>query len=233
MMKLMNLINEAPSGSVQANMEGKASFFNSNVFFNIKNFKVFYNSNTVMCKVTLGLIIDSGANQHMTVLTSNMFEIIDISDLNLTVGHSNGTLAKIQYIRNLKVSENIVLFDELVVLEYYVSLLSVNKLIKDSRMFEGFTETKCFIHDLHQNKTVRTNSENGGLYMFDYVAPISSSSQSIGNQSAVCYVSKSVWHTRLCHPFDQAVDMLQRDLKFTKDCHVSPCDICHKAKQTR
>ncbi|GJZ89010.1 ribonuclease H-like domain-containing protein [Tanacetum coccineum] len=32
---------------------------------------------------------------------------------------------------------------------------------------------------------------------------------------------------------DQAVDVLQHDLNFTKDLKVSPCNICHKAKQTR
>ncbi|GKC20435.1 hypothetical protein Tco_1022585 [Tanacetum coccineum] len=64
MMKLMNLINEAPSRNVQANMAGR---------------------------VTLGWIIDSGANQHMTISTLNMFGVIDITDLNLTVGHPNRT----------------------------------------------------------------------------------------------------------------------------------------------
>nr|GEW10037.1 ribonuclease H-like domain-containing protein [Tanacetum cinerariifolium] len=82
MMKLMNLINEAHSGIVQANMTGMGSFFNNNVFFNL-NFKIFYNSNFVMCKVTLGWIIDSRANQHMTISTLNMFGIID-RDLNFT-----------------------------------------------------------------------------------------------------------------------------------------------------
>nr|GEZ43756.1 ribonuclease H-like domain-containing protein [Tanacetum cinerariifolium]GEZ45998.1 ribonuclease H-like domain-containing protein [Tanacetum cinerariifolium] len=47
MMKLMNLINEVPYGNMQANMAGRASFFYSIVFFNI-NFKVFFNSNSVM-----------------------------------------------------------------------------------------------------------------------------------------------------------------------------------------
>nr|GEW25280.1 ribonuclease H-like domain-containing protein [Tanacetum cinerariifolium] len=173
--------------------------------------------NSVMCKTTLGWIIDSGANQHMAVSTLNMFGIIDILDLNLIVGHPNGTVEKIKYVRNLKLSEKIVLFDVLVVLEYCVSLLSVNKLIKDSRMFVGFTETKCFIQDLHLNKIVGTGSENGGLYMFDSVSPFSSNCQTIGNQSSVCYVSKSVWHTRLGHPSDQAIDMLHQDLNFTKD----------------
>ncbi|GJU49213.1 ribonuclease H-like domain-containing protein [Tanacetum coccineum] len=35
------------------------------------------------------------------------------------------------------------------------------------------------------------------------------------------------------NPSDQALDVFQSDLQFTKDSHVSPCDICHKAKQTR
>nr|GFA12251.1 ribonuclease H-like domain-containing protein [Tanacetum cinerariifolium] len=37
----------------------------------------------------------------------------------------------------------------------------------------------------------------------------------------------------LGHPFDQVVDVIQSDFKFTKDSHISLCDICHKAKQTR
>ncbi|GJX14375.1 ribonuclease H-like domain-containing protein [Tanacetum coccineum] len=143
-MKLMNLINEVPSGTVQANM------------------------------ITMGWIIDSRANQHMTISTTNMFGIIDITDLNLTVGHPNGTLAKIKYVGNLRLSKNVVLFDVLVVPEY---------------------------HDLHLNKIMRTGTENGGLYM-------------------------------LGHPSDQVVDVLQSDFNFTKDSHISPCDICHKAKQT-
>ncbi|GKC73594.1 ribonuclease H-like domain-containing protein, partial [Tanacetum coccineum] len=87
--------------------------------------------------------------------------------------------------------------------------------------------------DLHLNKIVGTGSENGGLYMFDSPPSISSSCQSIGNITATCFMSKSLWHNKLGHPSDQDVDVLQSDLKFTEDSHVSPCDICHKAKQTR
>ncbi|GJY97852.1 ribonuclease H-like domain-containing protein [Tanacetum coccineum] len=131
--KLMNLINEVPFETGQANMEGRGAFFNNNVFFNI-NFKIFFNSNSVICKITIGWIIYSRANQHMTISTINMFGIIDITDLNLIVGHPNGTLAKIKYVGNLRLSKNVVLFDVLVVLEYCVSPLSVNKLIRESRM---------------------------------------------------------------------------------------------------
>lgn len=165
----------------------------------------------------------------MTVNTLNMFDIIDISDLNLTVGHPNGTLAKIKFIGNLKLSANVILYDVLVVPEYCVSLLSVHKLIKDSRMFVGFDETKCYIQDMTQNKLMGTGSENGGLYLFDCPSPHTV----LGNLSVKCHVSKSLWHIRLGHPSDQAVSLLQPVLMYTKGAHVSPCDICHKAKQTR
>nr|GEU40912.1 ribonuclease H-like domain-containing protein [Tanacetum cinerariifolium] len=71
------------ANSVSSSSEKGREFFNNNVFFNL-NFKIFYNSKYVMCKVTLGWIIDSEANQHMTISTLNTFGIIDITDLNLT-----------------------------------------------------------------------------------------------------------------------------------------------------
>ncbi|GKB38368.1 ribonuclease H-like domain-containing protein [Tanacetum coccineum] len=117
--------------------------------------------------VTLGWIIDSGANQHMTDSTKNMFNVVDISSLMLIVGHPIGTLAKIIVIGSLRLTSGIVLFDVLVVPEYNVSLLSVNKMIKDSKFFVGFDEYKCYIQDLNLGKLVGTGSVNGGLYLFD------------------------------------------------------------------
>ncbi|GKD01976.1 hypothetical protein Tco_1172250 [Tanacetum coccineum] len=75
MMKLLILINEKPSPS--ANMSDiKPSFYNSNVFFNL-NFEKFFcaKSESIMYNVTLGLIIDYGANQHMTDSTKDMFNV--------------------------------------------------------------------------------------------------------------------------------------------------------------
>ncbi|GJR41783.1 ribonuclease H-like domain-containing protein [Tanacetum coccineum] len=94
--------------------------------------------------------------------------------------------------------------------ESCVSLLSVNKLIKDSRLFVGFTELKCYVQDLHHNKIMGTGSENGGLYLFDSPSPISFSCQTIGNQAVTCYVSKSLWHNRLGYPSDQQNGVAER-----------------------
>nr|GEV74174.1 reverse transcriptase domain-containing protein [Tanacetum cinerariifolium] len=148
MMKLFDLINKKPSPD--ANMSGikpnflsnnvsfkLPNFHNNNVFFNLNFKKFFYaKSKYIMYNVTLDWIIDSDPNQHMTDSTKDMFNIVDISSLMLAVGHPNGTLAKITAIGSLRLTSGIVLFDVLVVPKYSVSLLSVNKMIKDSKFFD-------------------------------------------------------------------------------------------------
>ncbi|GKB46938.1 ribonuclease H-like domain-containing protein [Tanacetum coccineum] len=90
MQKLLNLINDTSFGNTQANMAGRISFFNGNAWFNV-NFSKFYCGNTkfLVTTITLGWIIDYGANQHLTTST------ID-----------------------LRLSNNVILYDVLVVLGY-------------------------------------------------------------------------------------------------------------------
>ncbi|GJU74165.1 ribonuclease H-like domain-containing protein [Tanacetum coccineum] len=140
--KLMSLIRDKPGNGIHANMACiQWSFFNANVFFN-NNFYKFFNANIKANGISynLGWIIDSGANQHITSSTNNMTNVIDISELNITVGHPNGTTAKIRKVGNLKLTNNIVLFGVLVIPEYCVSLFSVNKLVRDSKLHVGFDE---------------------------------------------------------------------------------------------
>nr|GEY47268.1 hypothetical protein [Tanacetum cinerariifolium] len=58
----------------------------------------------------------------MTDSTKDMFNAVDISSLILTIGHPNGTLAKITAIGSLKLTRGIVLFDICDIPEYNVSL---------------------------------------------------------------------------------------------------------------
>ncbi|GJW06676.1 putative RNA-directed DNA polymerase [Tanacetum coccineum] len=122
----------------------------------------------------------AGTNQHMTNSVKNMFNLVDVSGLKLTVGHPNGTLAKITHVGNLKLNNDVILFDVLVVPDYTVSLLSVNKLIKDSKLNVSFDESNCYIQDLKKGKVLGTGSLN--------------------------------------------LNHIKHDL---------PCEVCHKAKQSR
>ncbi|GKC54553.1 ribonuclease H-like domain-containing protein [Tanacetum coccineum] len=122
MQKLLSMINDKPSRSIHANMAGRASFFNGNVWFNMNFSKYFYaNSSLSVTTISMGWIIDSGANQHLIVSTVGMYNGVDIFELKIIVGHPN----------------------VLVVPGYCVSLLSVNKLIRDGKIFVGFDENKC------------------------------------------------------------------------------------------
>ncbi|GJY39355.1 ribonuclease H-like domain-containing protein [Tanacetum coccineum] len=103
----------------------------------------------------------------MTNSSKAMFDLVDISKLKLTVGYRNITLSKITHVGNLKLNNDVVLFDVFVVPEYCVCLLYVNRLIKDSKLSVGFDETKCYIQDLKKKRTLEIGSEFGGLYVFD------------------------------------------------------------------
>ncbi|GJY34619.1 hypothetical protein Tco_0419088 [Tanacetum coccineum] len=152
--KLMSLIGDKPGNGIHANMAGiQCSFFNANVFFN-NNFYKFFNANIKANGVSynFGWIIDSEANQHITSSTSNMTNVIDIAELNITVGHPNGTTTKIRKVANLKLTNNIVLFDVLVIPEYCVSLLFVNKLVRDSKLHVGIDEDVKFYETIFPYK---------------------------------------------------------------------------------
>nr|GEU28927.1 hypothetical protein [Tanacetum cinerariifolium] len=95
------------------------------------------NANMTVGNISLGWIVDSGANQHMIVSAKNLIHVVDILNLRLTVGHSNGTQALITKIGDLKINNDITLYDVLVVLEYTA------------------------------NKNVRIGKQLNGLYLFD------------------------------------------------------------------
>nr|GEY05884.1 ribonuclease H-like domain-containing protein [Tanacetum cinerariifolium] len=134
-------------------------------------------------------------------------------------------------IKSLKLTENVVLFDVLVVPEYNASLLSVNKMTKDSKYFVGFDDCKCYIQDLKLGKIVGIGSESNGIYMFD-CDNSGKSSSCLCNSGFVCYVFKELWNCKLGHPSDQVLFVLSDKVGFKSNDHVSACDICHKAKQT-
>ncbi|GJT51217.1 putative RNA-directed DNA polymerase [Tanacetum coccineum] len=141
---------------------------NSNGNFGNNNNKAFPNNNN-----------RGGSSNNVEVQTQNgpsPFTTDQISKLISLIGEKEnsgvhakmaGTIAKINHVGNLKLTNNVVLFDVLVIPEYTVSLLSVNKMIKDSKLHVGFNEYDCVIQDLKKAIVLGTGSESGGLYVFD------------------------------------------------------------------
>ncbi|GJT73862.1 ribonuclease H-like domain-containing protein [Tanacetum coccineum] len=236
--RLMNLLNENGVSTANANMAGKNSmnikgtFFNGSVKFNL-NFKRFFNGNTdfIIGNISLGWIVDSGANQHMTVSAKILSNVVDISNLGLTVGHPNGTQALITKIGDLKINNEVTLYDVLVVPEYTVSLLSVHKLSRDSKLFVGFDESNCYIQDLKANRTVGIGKQYNGLYFFD----VDNACKIVSNNCiASSFVSKILWHQRLGHPADQVLDVLKTSHNLDSHSNsnhlwgITHISLCHK-----
>ncbi|KAJ9538263.1 LOW QUALITY PROTEIN: hypothetical protein OSB04_030996 [Centaurea solstitialis] len=213
--KLLSLLDKPSSSErISAYMAGKV--FASSYMTNVS----FYSS--------LPWIIDSGTTQHMTSSVSQLENVIDISDLSLKVKHPNGTFATIHKVGNKRVTPNITLFDVLVVPEFDVNLLSVHKLVRDSKLQVVFDEDTCHIQDCALQRNVGTGNEKGGLYLLE-----TNVSESVrANNITTCYASKSLWHSRLGHPAEPVMQILKGKLNFDSN-KVLPCDICHLAKQAR
>ncbi|GKC76681.1 putative RNA-directed DNA polymerase [Tanacetum coccineum] len=177
------------------------------------------------------LLMKIWANQHMTVSAKFLINVVDISNLGHTVGHPNGTRALITKIGDLKLNDNITLYDVLVVPEYTVSLLSVHKLSKDNKLFVGFNENNCYIQDLKANKTLRIGRQFNGLYLFD----VDNACKVVSNCSiSTCFVSRTLWHQRLGHPADPVLDVLKSSLNLdSQTISEHLCATCNKAKKIR
>ncbi|GKB00821.1 hypothetical protein Tco_0828865 [Tanacetum coccineum] len=92
--------------------------------------------------------VASGANQHMTYTDKELDNVLDISHLKIKVGHPNGTEDFISKIGYLKLSNGLVLYDVLVILEYCVTLISVQKLVKENKIIVAFDKSGCYFFQL-------------------------------------------------------------------------------------
>nr|GEY16511.1 ribonuclease H-like domain-containing protein [Tanacetum cinerariifolium] len=83
---------------------------------------------------------ESSSLMMLVMATKDMNDLFDVSDLKLIIGHSNVTLAKMTHMGNLRLNNDVILFNVLVVPEYT---------------------------DLSKGKVLGNGSEFGGLCLFD------------------------------------------------------------------
>ncbi|GJY67681.1 ribonuclease H-like domain-containing protein [Tanacetum coccineum] len=149
----------------------------------------------------IGWIIDSGADQNVTMSTVVMFNVVDISYLQIIVGHANGTLSTISHVANLKLANDVILYDVLVVLGY------------------------C---DLKKEKTLETRSESSGLYLFDIDSDKCICKVNIVMSYNV---SKSLWHIRLGYLANQVFSVLKTDLSLSKKIDMLICELTSRSEK--
>ncbi|GJR99016.1 ribonuclease H-like domain-containing protein [Tanacetum coccineum] len=86
-----------------------------------------------------------------------------------SVGHPNGSKAFISKIGNLKLSNDLILYDVLVIPEYCVTFISVHKLVKENKITIAFDESRCYFlnQDLNLRNVLGTDDQCEGLYYYN------------------------------------------------------------------
>ncbi|GKA74073.1 ribonuclease H-like domain-containing protein, partial [Tanacetum coccineum] len=105
----------------------------------------------------------------MTYTDEELDNVLDISHLKIKVGHPNGTKAFISKIENLKLSNDLILYDVLVIPEYCVTLIYVHKLVKENKIIVAFDDSRYYFlnQDLNLRNDLRTGNRCEGLYYYN------------------------------------------------------------------
>ncbi|XP_021721976.1 uncharacterized protein LOC110689497 [Chenopodium quinoa] len=145
----------------------------------------------------------------------------------MCVGLPNGAQALATKEGRVYLAKNIILGHVLFVPKLTCNLISVSKMIDDSRCFVYFTDSLCAIQDNHSGSLIGADERIGGLY---YIRQI----------SKVCAVTKpeisafELWHRRLGHPSDPIVKLVPAISTSSSSKFLNKaCEVCRLAKQSR
>ncbi|GKA67015.1 ribonuclease H-like domain-containing protein [Tanacetum coccineum] len=176
-------------------------------------------------------LFNNRANQPMTYIDKELDNVLDISHLKIKVGHTNGTEAFNSKIENLKLSNDIILYDMLVIPEYCVTLISVHKLVKENKIIVAFDESRCYFlnQDLNQRNVLGIGNQCEGLYYYN----IQGIKSNLSVSRYQCYLSQHDWHCRLGHPTEPILNVFKDSLQFDNKDPTICCEICQRAKQSR
>ncbi|KAJ0454407.1 putative RNA-directed DNA polymerase [Helianthus annuus] len=128
--KLLSLVGEK-TGVDPPGVGGESCFINSCVSC----------SSSLFFGSVCSWVVDSGASQHMVNDDKDMFNVVDVSEFDIKVGHPNGTNVKVLKIGNIKL------------------------MARDNGVEVVFNEDSCVLQDFKSKKILVTGSQDSGLYL--------------------------------------------------------------------
>ncbi|KAL2941869.1 Retrovirus-related Pol polyprotein from transposon TNT 1-94 [Bienertia sinuspersici] len=168
-------------------------------------------------------IIDTGASMHVT---GNFDLLIHVTDmLACPVGLPDGNKTSSTKCGQVYLAHGLVLQNVLYVPKLNCNLIYVSHLIDDLNCIVQFTNHVCVIQDRNTRTLIGVGEQWDGLYYFHGVLRI----QALTINGVV---SPELWHKRLGHPSNKAL----QSLPFVSASSVilnKACDVCHQVKQTR
>ncbi|KAL0412552.1 UNVERIFIED_CONTAM: Retrovirus-related Pol polyprotein from transposon RE2 [Sesamum radiatum] len=191
-------------------------------------------------------VIPTGINENCWIIdteaTNHVCSNIDLfqTHAKLSSPHyihlPDGSKRLVQYTGIVNLNNEITLENVLFVPQFSVNLLSVSQLCHQGNYQILFTQHGCVLQDQETKGTLVNGILHKKLYVYKqhYTLPDGSSNVLCPDTSysASIRCSSTVWHNRLGHASVQALKHVV-EVNCNDVSTDIPCDICHKAKQSR
>ncbi|XP_074355950.1 uncharacterized protein LOC141695615 [Apium graveolens] len=173
----------------------------------------------VNCHSINDWILDSGATDH---ITCNVNYLIIIKPCSVNLCLPSGKFSLVTQKGTVNLASTIILQDVLLIPEFHFNLISISKLMLQLTLEVHFLPTQCLIQDPMTKKVMGTGNLQGNLYKFALHQSHNNSPSSTFSQSQSSFFQVS---TVLKHIEGVSSQLCNNNL--------SPCDVCHFAKQGR
>ncbi|KAL0400903.1 UNVERIFIED_CONTAM: Retrovirus-related Pol polyprotein from transposon TNT 1-94 [Sesamum latifolium] len=180
-------------------------------------------------------IIDTGATNHICANTA-LFHSYSKPVIPQFIYLPDGSKRTVTYTGSIKLNHFITLDTVRYIPQFSVNLLSVSQLCKHKPFSLQFTRSTCLLQD----QDTKTNLVMGilfkKLYIYKQESVPSNSVSSMVFDGVSCSsfspCNHLLWHHRLGHASFQSIKHIS-DFNITVTLPESPCDVCHKSKQSR
>ena len=141
----------------------------------------------------------------------------------------NGRGSKATKKGRLVLSRDYYLDDVLYVPNFNCTLISVSRLLRQTRCIAIFTDTLCVLQNRFTKTLIGTSEEREGVYYF-----IGVKAASVNKTAGRTASTSELWHRRFGHPSFRVLSFLPilDKLCFDSDQSSSSCETCFRAKQT-
>ena len=258
--QLMQFLANLQMNKQQTSSEPSSSqTFSSAHMAGISPFQYVSSVNTVRCTCKLEWkvwIVDSGASDHM-ISDKNLLCNIKTLDTPILITLPDGNKLRVTQHGELKIGKSLTLQHTLFVPFFQFNLLSVRRLIEQLRCEVVFSATKCVLQGPSLKRPLEIGRATQGLYILDDETTRKldyADAENKGSNTSTCSdriintkhqysftCSKSsknvnLWHVRMGHVSTKKLSYIPvlRNLDVNKESScITPCDICHRAKQHR
>jgi transposase InsO family protein len=178
-------------------------------------------------------IIDSGASDHMTGISS-LFSSYKLCSNREKVRIANGSLSSVSGKGSISVSPSMSLSSVLHIPDFAANLLSIARITRELNCRAIFYSDYCFFQDLVTGRIIGSGSLRDGLYYLDAQPTQGRLTQAYHTVRTDDSAAKIwLWHQRLGHPSFLLVQRMFPSLFLHNPVSKFQCETCELAKHHR